>query len=192
MSQAILKTVLTEQKQRTKEWRLKDSRCVSTSVKVLFSAQQSKQGRECVRWVWTRYKKWREASRQKRLKCSALLWASCTHPLPLTESWGNHHPPKMEGCCLDQLEIGLLGWQGKQTQVWAIFLFQRKHIFKAAHQETWPITCQGSKYNLSCLKFSLILCMCYDFQETNKKKENTPDFKENLFKSKTHLWSSKR
>lgn len=34
-----------------------------------------------------------------------------------------------------------------------------------------------AKYNLLYLKISLILGMCYDLQETNKKKEKPPNFK---------------
>lgn len=166
MSQAILKTVLTEQKRQANEWRLKDSWCVPASVKVPFSAEDNRGG-NIFDGIEQESKKRREASRQTRLKWWALLWASCMHPKPLTESWGYHWLPKMEDCCLNQLETGLVGWKGKHTQVWAIFPFQRKHIFKTAHQETWPTTHQTSKYNLSYLKFSLILCACYDFQETN-------------------------
>lgn len=36
-----------------------------------------------------------------------------------------------------------------------------------------------AKYNLLCLKFSLIPCMCCDFLEANTKKENIPGFMKN-------------
>lgn len=131
-------------------------------------------------------KKRREASRQTRLKHRARPWASRTRPPPLAESWGNPQPPKTEGCCLNPLETGLVGWEGKHTQVRAGFLFPKKAHFQSSPPR-YITYWSPAKYNLSCLTFSLILCLCYDFQETNKKKENTPDFKENLFESQTHL-----
>lgn len=141
-------------KRRTNEWRLKDSWCVPASVKcAIFSLAKS--AGEVIPLMLLNNT------------------ARTGEKLPGTRGWSAEPCSYPSKAAWD----GLSGVDGEaQAEQWALPKGSRfsKHPSKRSNLLHTRAT---AKSNLSCLKFSLILCMCYDFQETNSKKENILSFK---------------
>lgn len=87
-----------------------------------------------------------------------------------TERWGNCQAPNQSAATYSspgqRVEGEAQGFFPKGSQ-FSKHIIKRPDLLHAA---------APAKYNLLCLKFSLILCMCCDFLEANTKKENIPGF----------------
>lgn len=108
-----------------------------------------------------------------------------THTAP-AKSWGNHQPPNQRTAVRINMKLG--GWSRRGSRCRSEqYFFSKESTFSKQPTKRCDLlhTTALAKYNLSCLKFSLIVCMRHDFQETKKKKkENTPDFKKICVRAK--------
>lgn len=99
----------------------------------------------------------------------------CGHPICSwcpCQSWGKHQPPNQRAAVWINMKLGCWSRRGSRHRSEQYF-FSKESTFSKQPTKRCDLlhTTALAKYNLSCLKFSLILCMCHDFQETKKRKK---------------------
>lgn len=109
-------------------------------------------------------KKWRGAPRQTRLKCWALLWAPHMPMLPLPRA-GETTSPQTRGLLSESTWNWAAGAEEEADVVLSNIFFSKESTFskQSAKRHNLLHTMALAKYNLLCLKFSLVLCICHEF-----------------------------